>query len=101
MDYYAMGQRIRRLRKAKCLTLEQLAEMADMSASFLGHIERGSRIASLETLVKLCRVLETSPNELLGGMFSEQCARLPEKITISPGALLDELAAWFSTQEIR
>ncbi len=65
IDYQDLGQRIRKLRRAEGLTQEELAEKVDISASFMGHIERGSRIASLETLVALCNVLKTSPNHLL------------------------------------
>lgn len=65
MDYRDMGLRIRTLRKKQHITQETLAERLDISPSFLGHIERGTRAASLETLVKLCRVLNTEPNYLL------------------------------------
>lgn len=65
MDYRDMGCRIRSLRTEKGLTQEQLAEMLGLSASFLGHMERGSRIASIDTLVALCRTLQVSPEYLL------------------------------------
>lgn len=35
--------------------------------SFLGHIERGSRIMSLETFVNICGALEADAGELLWG----------------------------------
>lgn len=65
MDYHDMGLRVRALRKKQHITQETLAERLDISPSFLGHIERDTRAASLETLVKLCRVLNTEPNYLL------------------------------------
>lgn len=65
MDYQDMGSRIRILRKQQHLTQEALAEKLDISPSFLGHIERGTRVASLETLVKLCHALNAEPNYLL------------------------------------
>ncbi|MBQ4580466.1 MAG: helix-turn-helix transcriptional regulator [Clostridia bacterium] len=65
IDYKDFGQRVRKLRRANGLTQEELAEKVDISASFMGHIERGSRIASLETLVSLCNVLKVSPTHLL------------------------------------
>ena len=100
MDYYAMGQRIRRLRRQKGLTQEQLAELVELSPSFLGHIERGSRVASLETLMKLCTALEVTPNDLLGGTLSAAAGDLPERITISPNVLLDGIAEMLRNQEI-
>jgi len=51
MDYIDLGRRVKDLRRKQNLTQEALAEKLNMSASFLGHIERGTRIASLETLV--------------------------------------------------
>lgn len=66
MDYQAMGMKIRAARKAKEITQEELAEEIGLSASFMGHIERGTRVASLETLEVLCRRLELSADALLG-----------------------------------
>lgn len=69
MDYRDMGSRIRTLRKKQHLTQEALAERLDVSPSFLGHVERGTRAASLETLIKLCHVLNTEPNYLLASFI--------------------------------
>ena len=66
MDYQALGQKVRFVRKQKNMTQEQLAEAVGISASFLGHIERGTRVASLETLVALCKTLNVGPEYLLG-----------------------------------
>lgn len=65
MDYVKLGIRIRNYRKKLHYTQEQLAEAAGISLSFLGHIERGSRKASLETIVNLCNALNVSPELLL------------------------------------
>lgn len=69
MDYVAMGRRIHQARIRQGLTQEALAEMAGMSTSFVGHIERGSRKASLETFVRLCAALKTDPGWLLAAEF--------------------------------
>lgn len=66
IDYVKMGQKIRLLRKTQGLTQAKLAEQVGVSASFLGHIERGSRVASLETLASISRVLDVSVDYLLG-----------------------------------
>ena len=91
MDYIILGQRIRRHRLQKKLTQEQLAEQVGVSPAFLGHVERGSRIPSLETLMKLCRALAVTPNALLGDPGQEDA--LPEYITISTRKLMEELSA--------
>lgn len=98
MDYIALGQRIRVFRRQQCLSQEELAERAEISASFLGHIERGSRIASLETLVRLCTALDVTPNDLL----AEECLLagldMPECIRISPQEVLKGMALLLRTQ---
>ena len=63
--YRMVGKRVRQLRLQKKLTQEQLAERAGISTSFLGHIERGTRKASLDTVIKLCNALQVSPSLLL------------------------------------
>lgn len=65
MDYIGLGRKIRTKRKSNGMTQEQLAEKTGISISFLGHIERGSRKASLETLVKLANTLEVSLDYLM------------------------------------
>jgi len=64
-NYVSMGARIRELRKKKRLTQERLAERVDISTPFLGHIERGNRTPSLETLVRIANALETTLDVLL------------------------------------
>jgi len=65
MDFDALGLQIRRYRRRKNLTQAELAEMIGVSTSFIGHIERGTRVLSLETFVQLCTALNTDPNSLL------------------------------------
>ena len=65
MDYRALGKRIRQHRFMAEMTQEDLAEKAGISCSFVGHIERGEKKASLETLIALCNALKVSPALLL------------------------------------
>ena len=58
MDYQYMGRQIRKRRRELGKTQEWLAEQSEVSTSFIGHIERGSRKASLETLVKISLALQ-------------------------------------------
>ena len=64
--YAAIGRRIREFRKAKRITQEELAERAGISLSFLGHIERGTRKASVETIYHLMIALDCTANDILG-----------------------------------
>lgn len=65
IDHTAMGGRIRNARLDAGLSQSELAERCNLSVSFLGHIERGSRKMSLETLVTVCEVLNLSTDYLL------------------------------------
>ena len=65
MDYKDFGARIRLVRRERDMTQETLADRVGLSPSFLGHIERGTRVASLETLVALCNALHVTPQFLL------------------------------------
>lgn len=99
MDYIAFGYRVRYFRQQKHLTQSELAELADISHSFMGHIERGSRVASLETLMRLCSVLDVTPNDLLGGEIAVESAGLPERISLSPQYLLQGIVNLLRMQE--
>lgn len=66
MDYASIGKSIRLLRKQRHMTQEYLAERIGRSVSFVGHIERGSRKMSIETLIAIADALETSTDVLLG-----------------------------------
>ena len=65
MDYKTLGKNIRKYRHLKGLRQEDLAEMCDISSSFMGHIERGTRKMSLETFVSLANALHVSTDYLL------------------------------------
>lgn len=70
MDYVALGKRIRSERKVRKHTQEELSEMVGISLSFLGHIERGSRKASIETLIRIANTLNISIDYLLQDSLS-------------------------------
>lgn len=65
MLYEDLGKRVKQQRKLAHLTQEKLAEKAGISFAFVGHIERGTRKASVETLVKIANALKVSPAVLL------------------------------------
>lgn len=68
LDYGKIGQRIRQVRKLKGWSQGMLAEKCHVSMSFIGHIERGTRIMSLDTFVSICEALGTKADELLWGV---------------------------------
>ena len=72
MNYELLGKNIRKQRKEKQYTLEQLAEKLDVSTTFVGQIERAKGVPSLETLVKIANVLEVSTDSLLFGNLNSK-----------------------------
>ena len=67
MDYVDMGKRVRKQRQLIGRTQQELAERIGVSTSFVGHVERGTRKASLETLVALSNALGVGVDYLLAG----------------------------------
>jgi len=65
LDYYKIGQRIRKLRKAQELSQEQLAEQVGISTTHMSHIETGNTKLSLPVLVDLAEALHATTDELL------------------------------------
>lgn len=57
MDYYTIGQRIRKIRKAHGLSREELAEKVGISTTHMSHIETGSTKLSLPVFVELAKIL--------------------------------------------
>ena len=66
MNYDDLGKRIRALRRQAGLTQEQLARATGMSPSFIGHIERGTRKVSLDTLTEVAKALGVTGASLMG-----------------------------------
>lgn len=66
MDFVRLGKRVRAVRRAQDITQERIAELAGVSTSFIGHIERGSRVLSVETLHRICIALGVSADDLMG-----------------------------------
>ena len=52
------------------LTQEQLAGLLGITTSFVGHIERGARAVSVETLARLCKALEMDMHYVVFGCSS-------------------------------
>lgn len=56
---------LRRLRNAKELSQDDLANEAEISRSYLSQLEKGQYYASLKIIGKLADVLEVEPAEFL------------------------------------
>ena len=80
INYPEIGARIRRQREHIGMTQERLGEAFELSASFVGHIERGSRKLSVESLYKMASVLDVSVDYLLSDRMLQETT-LPAEIS--------------------
>lgn len=60
-----MAINLRRLRHAKGMTQEELAEKAGLSARYIGAIERANKSASVSVLGRIADALEVEPTEMI------------------------------------
>lgn len=62
------GKNLARCRKRADLSQEELAVRASLHRTAVGQLERGERVARVDTLIKLAGSLSIPPGELLSGM---------------------------------
>lgn len=60
----SFGKNLKKIRKSKGLSQEQLAELLGLGAKSISPIETGKNFISSKKLELLCNILETSPAEL-------------------------------------
>jgi transcriptional regulator with XRE-family HTH domain len=60
-----LGENVRRLRKTKGISQEELALDAGMKRSYLSDLERGTRNPSVRALGRLAEALGVEPEQLL------------------------------------
>ena len=64
----AFGQAVRKLRVAKGLSQERLAELADIHRTYIGDVERGARNVSLVNMTRIAAALGVPLSRLIHGM---------------------------------
>ena len=67
INYKLIGRHIKEIRKSKGITQYQLSEQIGISPQFISRIESGIKHPSLETLINIAAVLETTVDGLLLG----------------------------------
>ena len=86
--YVEIGRRVKTLRLNAKLTQGELAGKANISLSFLGHIERGTRKLSVDTLISLSEALGCSINYLTNSSEYDNI-RLPDMLERAAQRLRD------------
>ncbi len=67
LDYAEIGKRISQKRKSMGLTQFEVCERCGISDRYLSNIERTRSIPSLDVILRICEVLETTPDYILLG----------------------------------
>jgi transcriptional regulator with XRE-family HTH domain len=68
IDYIAIGQRIKKIRKQKNFTQEKLAECLEVSTVYISQVENGNTKLNLEMLVRIANIFDTDPGYFLSGV---------------------------------
>lgn len=69
MKLDTIGKNIRKFREIKKLRQEDLAEKTDLTTNYIGMIERGEKIPSLETFINILNFLGVSADMVLSDVF--------------------------------
>jgi transcriptional regulator with XRE-family HTH domain len=63
-----IGDAIRLRRKKADFTQERLAEMVDLNPKYLGEVERGEKIISIEALLRIAKAVKTPIRDFFRGV---------------------------------
>ncbi len=70
LNFNIIGTRLKQARLNKKITQEKLAEMIDVSVTYISRIERGSTNINLKRLSEICDILGVTEGEILNGTSS-------------------------------
>lgn len=60
------GERLRHVRKRRGLTQEELADLASLAGPYISDMERGLKVPSLTTVLRLAVALDCKVMDLVG-----------------------------------
>ena len=81
MKLETIGENIRRYRNGKKLRQEDLAELVGVSTNYIGSLERGEKIPSLETFITIVNCLGVSSDMLLADVVDAGYAVKASKLS--------------------
>lgn len=80
MSSNSIGTILKDLRKERKLTLKELAELTEVSISFLSQVERGKSSVTLESLKKIADALKVNPTVFFSDVSSnDQLAEIRQQ----------------------
>lgn len=63
-----IGEAIRLRRKEAALTQEELAELVGLNSKYIGEVERGEKIISIEALLRVASAVKTPIKEFFSDL---------------------------------
>ena len=69
MNTAQIRKNLEALRLMHGLTQAELAEAVDVTTNHISHVENGSSGISLKLILKICRALKITPNDILSGEY--------------------------------
>lgn len=108
INNFELGKRISDRRKELGLKQYEVCEKADLSNKYLSNLERGISLPSLQVFLKLCEILNTTPDELLLGIsdnatakdYAKHIENKIQNLNKSQINLILNFIDWVETQEI-
>ena len=86
MKLDSIGENLRKYRKQRKMTQENLAEKANLTPNYIGMVERGEKIPSLETFITLLNALGVSADmvlfDVIDNGYSVKASLLDEKLCV-------------------
>ena len=77
-----VGKRLREERNRLHYTQEEVAEMIGVTPAYIGHMERGERGFSIETLVKLCNCYKVTIDYVFKDVIEHDKNSIAEQIKL-------------------
>ncbi len=81
-DMSFVGKRLKEERNRLHYTQEEVAEMIGVTPAYIGHIERGERGFSIETLVKLCNYYKVTIDYIFKDVIEHDKNSVSEQINL-------------------
>ena len=91
MNYYNIGQQIRKYRRAQGMSQEQLSEKVGISVTHMSHIETGNTKLSLAVFVDIVQALDVTADDLLSDGTSSRKASFDEVNSLLDGCTTKQL----------
>lgn len=89
-DFTEIGKKLRSRRLELGLTQEEVADEANVNVSHISNIENNKVKVSLSLLIRLCQILDTTIDYILGNEFPETTEPIDRELIKVINTLPDE-----------